>query len=84
MKKEKTAKIGGFSANSLVIPLAIVFALLHIAIISLVFEANRSNSELSDMMQNCSDYQQTATSLQAGSSTRSSGPASLDSPRYAP
>ena len=71
MKKEKTAKIGGFSANSLVIPLAIVFALLHIAIISLVFEANRSNSELSDMMQNCSDYQQTATSLQAGSSTLS-------------
>ena len=68
MKKNKAAKIGGFSANSLVIPLTVVVAILHIAIISLVFDVNQSNSSLSEMMQNCSDYQQYATNLQAGSS----------------
>lgn len=68
MKEDKSSRIGGFSANSLVIPLTVVIAVLHIVIISLVFGANRSNSELSEMMQNCSDYQQSATNFQAGSS----------------
>ncbi len=68
MRKDKTSKIGGFTANSLVIPLTIIIAVLHIAIISLVFEANRANTELSEMLENCSNYQQYATNLQAGSS----------------
>ena len=68
MKEDETSKIGGFTANSLVIPLTIIIAVLHIAIISLVFEANRANTELSEMLENCSNYQQYATNLQAGSS----------------
>ena len=71
MRKDKTSKIGGFKANTFVIPLTVVIAILHIAIISLVFETNRANTELSEMMQNCSDYQQNATNLQAGASTLS-------------
>lgn len=71
MKENEKTKLGGFSANSFVIPLTVIIALLHIAIISLVFETNRANTELSEMMQNCSDYQQYATNLQAGTSTLS-------------
>lgn len=71
MKEKDSRKIGGCTANSLVIPLTVVVALLHIVIISLVFEVNRSNSELSELMQNCADYQQYATNLQAGVSTLS-------------
>ena len=71
MKEKDVIKIGGFRANSIVIPLVVVIAILHIAIIALVFEANRANRELSEMMQDCSDYQQYATNLQANSSTLS-------------
>ncbi|MBR5109864.1 MAG: GGDEF domain-containing protein [Clostridia bacterium] len=68
MKEGKTSKIGGFTANSLVLPLTFIIAILHVVIISLVFEANHSNTELSEMMQNCNTYQQYATNLQAGTS----------------
>ena len=71
MKETESSKIGGFPANSLVIPLAVIIAVLHIIIISLVFEVNRSNLELSALMQSCSDFQQSATNIQAGSSTLS-------------
>ena len=71
MTEKGSSRIGGFTANSLVIPLAVAIAILHIVIILLVYEANRSNSELSAMMQNCSDQQQYATNLQAGTSVLS-------------
>ena len=71
MKERASSGIGGFTANSLVIPLTIAIAILHIFIISLVYKANRANAELSDMLQNCSEYQQSATNLQAGASTLS-------------
>lgn len=71
MKENETVKIGGFPAKAIVIPLAVTIAILHIAIVSLVFDTNHSNRELSEMMQNCSDYQQYATNLQASCSTLS-------------
>ena len=71
MKKEKSFKIGGIPANTIIIPLTVVIAILHIVIVALVFDSNRSNRELSEMMQNCSIYQQNATSLLASSSTMS-------------
>lgn len=71
MKGTKKPVIGGFPANSLLIPLAIVIAVLHFLIIVLVFQVNQSNSSLSGMMQQCSEEQQYATNLLAGSSTLS-------------
>lgn len=71
MRKSGSIRKAGFPANTIVIPLVFVIAILHIVIISLVFEVNRANGELSEMMQKCSDYQQNATNLQASSSTLS-------------
>ena len=61
-------KIGGISANSLVLPIVVILSILHIAIISLIMAINTSSSSLSRIMQNAGSYTQEATSLLAGSS----------------
>ncbi len=71
MKENEQTKIGGIPAKTFVIPLAVVVAILHIVIVSLVFDTDLSNRVLSEMMQNCSNCQQYATNLQASSSTLS-------------
>lgn len=71
MREEESIKVGGIPANTIVIPLAVIIAILHIVVIGLVFKSNYANRMLSDLLQDCSDYQQYATNLQAGSSTLS-------------
>ena len=71
MRENESMKKAGFPANVIVIPLVIVIAVLHIVIVSLVFDINRASRELSEMMQNCNGYQQNATQLQANNSTLS-------------
>ena len=66
MKIETKSKKDGFSANSLIIPLVVILVFLHVLIISLIAEVNRSTNELSDMMQRLGKYQSEANGLQAG------------------
>ena len=66
--KKTGKKIGGVSANSLVMPIVVVLAILHILIIGLIMSINSSSSALSKTMQDSSAYIQDATSLLAGSS----------------
>ena len=61
-------KIGGISANSLVLPIVVILSILHITIIGLIMAINTSSSSLSRIMQNAGSYTQEATSLLAGSS----------------
>ncbi|MBR6186552.1 MAG: GGDEF domain-containing protein [Clostridia bacterium] len=61
-------KIGGISANSLVMPIVIVLIILHILIIGLIVAISSSSSSLSTIMRNSGAYTQDATSLLAGSS----------------
>ncbi len=71
MKKRDQSYIGGFTANSLVVPLGAVLLALIVAIAILTMGANWSTNELADQMQKSSDYQQSATNLQAGTSALS-------------
>lgn len=61
-------KIGGISANSLILPIVVILSILHIAIIGLIMAINTSSSSLSRIMQNAGSYTQEAASLLAGSS----------------
>ena len=58
----------GISANALVLPVAVTVAVLHIAIISLIFAINAASGSLSSTSQKAGVYTQDATSLLAGSS----------------
>ena len=69
MKKANgSGKVGGVSANALVMPIVAVLSILHIAIIALILMINRSSANLSTVMQNAGVYTQEATGLLAGSS----------------
>lgn len=61
-------RIGGVSAKTLLIPIIIVLAILHVLIISLIVSINVKSDELSRTMRNSSKYIEEATSLLAGSS----------------
>ena len=71
MKKRDGSYIGGFTANSLVIPLGAILVALIVAIAILTLGASWSTNELADQMQMSADYQQAATNLQAGTSVLS-------------
>ena len=45
-----TKTIGGIAANSLMRPIIIVLALLHVAIIGLIMQINATSAELSETM----------------------------------
>lgn len=69
MKKNMARKkVGGMSANRLVMPIVVVLAILHVTIITLIMMINTSSSALSANMRKSSVYTQDATSLLAGSS----------------
>ena len=68
MKDNDNSKPGGVAANALIFPLLVLFVILHISIVFLIIEVNRSDDSLADLMLRSGVYQQTATSLQAGSS----------------
>ena len=61
----------GVSVHVLVLPLVIVLAVLHVAIIGLFFSISKESNRLSSIMRNAGTYTQDATSLLAGSSTLS-------------
>ncbi len=69
MKKDAVKKrVGGLSANALVLPIVVTLAIMHAAIISVIFMINQSSANLSMIMKNVGVYTQDATSLLAGSS----------------
>ena len=76
MKENEMKKAGGLPANALVFPLLVFFAILHILIVFLIIDENRSDDALADLMLRSGKYQQTATELQAGSSVLSETAAS--------
>ena len=69
--KKKASKIGGIPATYLVIPMGVVLATLLVLIVLAFYKVNLANSNLTDMMQSKSLYQQEATRLQASSSVLS-------------
>ena len=74
---KETTKVGGVSANVLILPLVVLLVLLHILIIYLIVGVNRADDSLADLIQRSGGYQQDATNLQAGSSVLSETAASF-------
>ena len=66
-KKNKT----GISVHAFALPLVIVLAMLHVAVIGLFFSISKQSNRLSTIMRSAGTYTQDATSLQAGSSVLS-------------
>lgn len=66
--KNTKKKIGGISANKLVIPIILILSILHIIIIISILKINRHSTQLSVTMQNSGKYTQEATSILGGSS----------------
>ena len=63
-----TKTIGGIAANSLMRPIIIVLALLHVAIIGLIMQINATSAELSETMKTAGQQIEEATSVLAGAS----------------
>ncbi len=68
MKEQAAPKPGGVSANTVILPIVITVALLHLVIVLLIFGINSQSSRLSTVMRESGEYTQDATSLLAGSS----------------
>ena len=69
MKNKAKSEIGGFTANTLIIPLAAILVAIITCIAILTMSVNWTSSDLADKMQQLGDRQQLATQLQAGNST---------------
>ena len=67
-KKEEKNRVGGISANRLVIPVVVILAVLHLMILSVIFMINTSSSRLSRFTQDAGRNTEEATSVLAGSS----------------
>lgn len=63
-----TKTIGGIAANSLMRPIIIILAVLHIAIIGLIMQINATSAELSETMKTAGQQIEEATSVLAGAS----------------
>ena len=68
MKSKDGTKIGGVSANTLVIPLIVVLIVLYALITVLFYQVNLASNDLSVLMSRSGDYQDDITDLQAGAS----------------
>lgn len=71
MKKTEKSEIGGFTANTLIAPLAAILGVLIVIITILTMSVNWTSSDLADLMETSAENQRIATELQAGSSTLS-------------
>ena len=60
--------LGGLPANRVIVPLVVILAIFHIAIIGLILSISSQSSQLSQTMQRSGSYIEEATSLLAGSS----------------
>ena len=63
-----TKKTGGIAANSLMRPIIVVLAILHIVIFALIVQINSTSAELSATMKTAGKQVEEATSILAGSS----------------
>ena len=70
-KNVSAQKTGGIPVNIFAFPLLIVVAALHLIIIFLIADVNRSSSRLSDLMKQSGSYQLDATSLQGNNTVLS-------------
>ena len=61
-------RLGGISAKTIALPLAVVIALLQIAIVGLSAQANRQNEKLAQTMNDYGEYESEATRLVSGAS----------------
>lgn len=68
VKNTLQRRVGGISANKLVMPIVLALSVLHVMIVVVIILINTSSSQLSTLMQNAGNYTQEATSLLAGSS----------------
>lgn len=66
-----TKNTGGIAANSLMRPIIIVLAFLHVAIIALIMQINSTSAELSSEMRKAGEQIEEATSILAGASLMS-------------
>jgi len=66
-----TKTVGGIAANSLMRPIIIVLALLHIVIIGLIVKINSTSADLSETMKTAGEQIEEATSVLAGGSLMS-------------
>ena len=67
-KKRKSSKTGGVPANYILIPLIIIFLLLYGCVMWIVYNVNKSSSDLADLMTQTRIHQEEATDLMAGAS----------------
>ena len=68
MKDKRTTKPDGFAANSFVVPLIVILAILYGTIVALVYDVNHATNSLTDSMNQSIAYQNQVTELQAGAS----------------
>ena len=68
MKKINIKDKTGIPVHAMVLPIVIVLAVLHVAIIGLFFAISKESNHLSTIMRNAGTYTQDATSLIGGSS----------------
>jgi diguanylate cyclase (GGDEF)-like protein len=66
-----TNNTGGIAANSLMRPIIIVLAVLHVAMIALIMQINATSAELSAEMRKAGEQIEEATSILAGTSLMS-------------
>ena len=66
-----TKNTGGIAANSLMRPIIVVLAVLHVAIIALIMQINSTSAELSGEMRKAGEQIEEATSILAGTSLMS-------------
>lgn len=66
-----TKNTGGIAANSLMRPIIIVLAVLHVAIFALILQINATSAELSAEMRKAGEQIEEATSILAGTSLMS-------------
>ena len=73
LKEQSSAKksYGGIPVNRFAFTLLVVITVLHIIIIMLIIDVNRSSTQLSDLMQRSGNYQIEATSIMEGNTALS-------------
>ena len=68
MRTVQHNKMGGISANRVVLPIIVILAILHATIIGLIFTISSTSNQISQTMRESSVYIEDATSLLGGAS----------------
>ena len=71
MKKKEKSEIGGFTANSLIIPLAAFLTAVIVCITLLTMNIHWTTIDLTDLMQRTNEYQRLSENMQSGAMTLS-------------